>query len=147
MLVLYRLAGICALAALLITFYTDVKLNVYTWLFINRLSGLHQNFIETFHILKLACRSSWKWYVIFFLFSNKWRYTRLCSYHISFGLSHVDICNKCVCLMNHKTSELYDRRWRKNAFKIVQYWIVFAVICDRSFHQLKSTQNSSSLKG
>jgi len=29
-------------------------------------------------------------------------------------------------LMDYKTSELCDRRWRKNAFKLVQYWIAFA---------------------
>ena len=35
--VIYCLAVNCAGAALLITFYTDVKLSVYTWLFINRI--------------------------------------------------------------------------------------------------------------
>ena len=66
-------------------------------------------------------------------------------YRISFRLSHVDVCNKCVCLMNDKTSELYDRRWRTNAFKLVQYRIVFVVISVMSYHQPKSSQISSSL--
>lgn len=75
-LVFYRLALSCAAATLLITFYTDAKLSIYTWLFINSIFSLRQNVIEAFHILKLAYRRAWKWYLIFC--SNKWRYTRLC---------------------------------------------------------------------
>jgi hypothetical protein len=46
--------------------------------------------------------------------------------------------------MNYKPSELYDRRWRKNAFKLVQYWIVFAIISVNLSHQLKSSHLISS---